>query len=77
MGLATHGYINKDHPVQGAVLDILATLGDTNFVDAPTGFDGCGIPVVELVSNRLLWPLPDSPVEPRCPPMSEGGRTYS
>ncbi len=48
MGLATHGYINKDHPVQGAVLDILATLGDTNFVDAPTGFDGCGIPVVGI-----------------------------
>jgi len=53
LGLSTRGYIERAHPVQTAVLDILASLGDTGFDDVPEGFDGCGIPVAGISLHSL------------------------
>ena len=46
--LPVEGYIKRSHPVQRAVLDILAQLSGANLDHEPEGLDGCGIPVVGI-----------------------------
>jgi L-asparaginase II len=45
LGVATHGYIHADHPVQRYWQEVLAQMSGTDLAPAPTGIDGCGIPV--------------------------------
>lgn len=45
LGLATRGYIQPDHPVQRYWQEVVAQMSDTDLTPAPTGIDGCGIPV--------------------------------
>ncbi len=45
LGVATQGYIRADHPVQRYWLEVLAQMSSTGLAPAPTGIDGCGIPV--------------------------------
>lgn len=44
----THGYSHADHPVQQRVRQTLENMSGEKLTDAPTGIDGCGIPVVGL-----------------------------
>ena len=52
-GEPTAGYIHPDHPVQRRVTAILAEMGDFDAARAPTGADGCGIPVIGLSLTAL------------------------
>lgn len=45
LGVATRGYIHADHPVQRYWQEVLAQMSGTDLAPAPTGIDGCGIPV--------------------------------
>ena len=45
LGFATRGYIQPDHPVQRHWQEVLAQMSGTDLTSAPTGVDGCGIPV--------------------------------
>jgi L-asparaginase II len=45
LGLATRGYIHADHPVQRYWQEVLTQMSSTDLASAPTGVDGCGIPV--------------------------------
>lgn len=45
IGVETAGYIRIDHPVQIRVRAALELFAGARLTDAPTGIDGCGIPV--------------------------------
>ena len=53
LGLNTAGYIEKDHPVQEAVLALVAEMADFSLAETPGGVDGCGIPVAGLPLEPL------------------------
>ncbi len=55
LGESTAGYIEKSHPVQRAVLDVIADMASVSFEKAPTGIDGCGIPVVGIPLESLAF----------------------
>lgn len=57
MGEPTAGYVRADHPVQARVRDILADMGGADLVQAPTGIDGCGIPVYGMALEGLARAL--------------------
>lgn len=48
MGAPTRGYIRAEHPIQQRLHQILENMSGVELVDAPTGIDGCGIPVFGL-----------------------------
>ncbi|MBI5164948.1 MAG: asparaginase [Magnetospirillum sp.] len=48
LGVATTGYVARTHPVQRRVSAIVAALSGGDVDAAPTGTDGCGIPVHAL-----------------------------
>lgn len=48
LGEATAGYSGPNHPVQQRMAALLAAMGDCDLSHAPTGTDGCGIPVTGL-----------------------------
>lgn len=48
LGHPTKSYIGPDHPVQIRVRAVLEEMTDTALRGAPTGVDGCGIPVIGL-----------------------------
>jgi L-asparaginase II len=45
MGEPTKGYIGAKHPVQKRITAVLHEMTESNLSEAPTGIDGCGIPV--------------------------------
>jgi len=48
LGEASAGYIQSEHPVQQRIRTTLEEMTDTNLDHAPTGADGCGIPVIGM-----------------------------
>ena len=42
------GYIEREHPVQQRVLDVLERVTEETVTTAPAGLDGCGIPVAGM-----------------------------
>ncbi len=48
LGEPLEGYIERDHPVQRRVLEVLEALTGCPLEAAPRGRDGCGIPVTGL-----------------------------
>jgi L-asparaginase II len=48
LGEPTAGYIKASHPVQERLKEILGQMGSADLVRAPTGVDGCGIPVYAM-----------------------------
>jgi L-asparaginase II len=53
LGEATRGYIAPDHPAQRRVLATLAAMTGLDLARAPSGTDGCGIPVIALPLSGL------------------------
>ena len=53
LGVATEGYIDREHPTQRAWMDVVSELSDGDLSRAPGGIDGCGIPVWELTLDAL------------------------
>ena len=53
LGLATEGYILKEHPIQQAVLGLIGEMADFSLDDTPSGIDGCGIPVAGIPLESL------------------------
>ncbi|HEX9702876.1 MAG TPA: asparaginase [Rhodospirillales bacterium] len=53
----TQGYSKIGHPVQARLRRILAELGDADPAKAPTGIDGCGIPVYGMPLSGLARAL--------------------
>ncbi|MSO71517.1 MAG: asparaginase [Alphaproteobacteria bacterium] len=52
-GEKTRGYIARTHPVQQRILGLLEQLSGSDLGAAPTGIDGCGIPVFALGLGNL------------------------
>ncbi len=52
-GESTAGYVKAGHPVQRRVRDIVGELGGGDLTKAPTGIDGCGIPVYGMALAAL------------------------
>jgi L-asparaginase II len=48
LGEKTRGYIEAAHPVQQRVRAVLEAMSGLDLARAPTGIDGCGIPVIGL-----------------------------
>jgi L-asparaginase II len=44
----THGYIEREHPVQQRWMDALGAMADINMHRLPWSYDGCGIPVIAM-----------------------------
>ncbi|MFQ5546056.1 MAG: asparaginase, partial [Acidiferrobacterales bacterium] len=57
LGESTHGYSHPDHPVQRRVRRTLEDLSGEKLVDAPTGIDGCGIPVTGLSLRATAYAM--------------------
>lgn len=55
LGESATGYIEKSHPVQRAVLDLVADMADVSLDKAPGGIDGCGIPVAGIPLESLAF----------------------
>ena len=53
IGLATEGYILKEHPIQQAVLGLIGEMADVSPDATPGGIDGCGIPVAGIPLESL------------------------
>jgi L-asparaginase II len=48
LGEPTRGYIAPDHPVQRRVRTVLEEMSGLDLARAPSGTDGCGIPVIGI-----------------------------
>jgi L-asparaginase II len=57
LGEPTHGYSHADHPVQRRVRQTLEDMSDEQLVDAPTGIEGCGIPVIGLSLRATAYAM--------------------
>ncbi|MDA0306961.1 MAG: asparaginase [Proteobacteria bacterium] len=57
LGEPLAGYIGADHPVQRRLAAILAEMGDCDLSQAPTGTDGCGIPVYGMPLRAMATAL--------------------
>ena len=55
LGESVAGYINRSHPVQQAVLDLIGDMTGVSLVGRPGGIDGCGIPVVGIPLESLAF----------------------
>lgn len=53
LGEPIGGYIDKSHPVQARLVQVLSELGDCDLSHAPDGVDGCGIPVLGMPLSAL------------------------
>jgi L-asparaginase II len=53
LGVATDGYAQLEHPVQQAMLAVVARMAELDPSDISTGIDGCGVPVFNLPLERL------------------------
>jgi L-asparaginase II len=53
LGEPTRGYLAPDHPAERRLKAILADMSGASLADAPTGVDGCGIPVYAMPLNGL------------------------
>jgi L-asparaginase II len=70
LGEPTKAYLAPDHPVQRRLKRLLAEMSGTNLADAPTGVDGCGIPVYAMPLKGLARAMaglarPDTLAPPR------------
>lgn len=54
---STHGYSHADHPVQRRVRQTLEDMSGEKLADAPTGIDGCGIPVIGLSLRATAYAM--------------------
>ncbi len=52
-GEPVSGYINRDHPVQQRVLQVISELTGESVTAAPAGLDGCGIPVAGITLRGI------------------------
>ncbi len=57
MGEQVSGYIQPDHPVQLRLRRVLSEMSDTNLDSAPTGADGCGIPVIGMSLKATAYAM--------------------
>lgn len=57
LGESTAGYIQPDHPVQLRLRKMLSEMTDTNLDAAPTGADGCGIPVIGMSLKATAYAM--------------------
>ncbi|MFO1351988.1 MAG: asparaginase [Gammaproteobacteria bacterium] len=57
LGENPRGYIHADHPRQQQVRRTLEEMSDTTLGDAPTGIDGCGIPVIGLSLRATAYAM--------------------
>ena len=57
LGEPIHGYSRTDHPVQRRVWQTLEDLSGEKLVDAPTGIDGCGVPVTGLSLRATAYAM--------------------
>ena len=57
MGEPTAGYVKAGHPVQERLKEILGQMGGADLARAPTGIDGCGIPVYGMALAGLARAL--------------------
>ncbi len=57
LGEATAGYSGPNHPVQQRMAALLAAMGDCDLSHAPTGTDGCGIPVYGMPLRAMATAL--------------------
>jgi L-asparaginase II len=48
LGEPTRGYLDPDHPAERRLKNILVEMGGADLVQAPSGTDGCGIPVFAM-----------------------------
>lgn len=53
----TAGYVKPGHPVQQRMVEILTHMGDADIARAPSGVDGCGIPVYGMALEVLARAL--------------------
>lgn len=53
LNVSSEGYARLDHPVQQAMLHVVANMSDLSPAEIPTGIDGCGVPVFHLPIERL------------------------
>jgi L-asparaginase II len=65
LGEPTAGYVKAGHPVQERLKQILGQMGGADLARAPTGIDGCGIPVYGMALEALARALAR---------MADGGR---
>jgi L-asparaginase len=49
------GYRRPEHPVQRAVLELVARAADLPAADVPTAVDGCGVPTFALALERMAY----------------------
>ncbi len=52
-GHPPQAYIAREHPVQQAVLALIGELAGRSLKEAPSGVDGCGIPVAGMALEHL------------------------
>lgn len=57
LGEPTRGYSHADHPVQQRVRQVLEDMSGEKLAHAPTGIDGCGIPVVGLSLRATAYAM--------------------
>lgn len=48
LGEETHGYIEREHPVQQRWFDVLGEMAEVDMRRLPWSYDGCGIPVIAM-----------------------------
>ncbi len=53
----TDGYSHADHPVQRRVRQTLEDMSGEKLADAPTGIDGCGIPIIGLSLRATAYTM--------------------
>jgi L-asparaginase II len=56
-GEPTKGYSKPGHPVQDRLFAMLSEMGGADLTSAPTGTDGCGIPVIGMPLSSLALAL--------------------
>ncbi len=57
LGEPTRGYSHADHPAQQRVQQVLEDMSGEKLAHAPTGIDGCGIPVVGLSLRATAYAM--------------------
>ncbi|MCC7016925.1 MAG: asparaginase [Rhodospirillales bacterium] len=70
LGEPTKAYLAPDHPVQRRLKRLLAEMSGADLAEAPTGVDGCGIPVYAMPLKGLARAMaglagPDTLASPR------------
>lgn len=53
LGIDPTGYIEPNHPVQGLVVDAVASATELSFAEQIPGIDGCGIPTYSMPVSAL------------------------